>query len=315
MTEPSREAGARTASFADWPGVTVIVPVRNGARFIGACLDALLTQDYPGPIPELIVVDNGSTDATAAIVATRGPRVRLLRESQRGASAARNTGIRAASQALIGFTDADCVPRPDWLRQLVAATLADPGASFVGGRIAALRPTTDIGLFAESLFDHHSAIFVWKPPFVITANLMVRRQELIRIGLFDTAYPRGQDAELAWRAHFFHGARFIYAEQAVVDHVNVTTLAGLWHKGLQHGRGAARLWREYQVQLGRSPRERMRDLGPYRLAARETAALPPLLWRRLTGAGIEPGGFHPFYSALFRLARQISFTYYSLIGD
>ena len=315
MTDNYGHALDPAAHAGNWPCVTVIVPVRNGARVIGACLDALLAQDYPGPPPELIVVDNGSTDATAALVASLGSPVRLLREPQPGASSARNTGIGAASHEFSAFTDADCVPRPDWLKALVVATLADPGASFVGGRIAALLPTTDIGLFAECIFDHRSAILDCQPPYVITANLMVRRQYLLRIGLFDPAYPRGQDTELAWRAHYFHGARFAYAEQAVADHVNVTTLVGLCHKGFQHGRGSARLWRDFQPQLGRSPRTRMRDLEPFRRAARETAALLPLLWRRMTGSETDPRCLHPFYGALFKLARQISFIHHSLAAD
>ncbi len=296
-----------------WPAVTVIVPVKNGAGVIVDCLDALLDQEYPGPAPELIVVDNGSTDTTPAIVESKSPRVRLLREAQPGASPARNAGIRAASHELIAFTDADCVPHPDWLKELVAATLADPGACFVGGRIAALLPTNDIGLFAECIFDHRSAILDCRPPYVITANLMVHRQNLLRIGMFDPAYPRGQDTELAWRAYYFHGERFVYAGRAVVDHANVSTLKGLLHKGLQHGRGSARLWRDFQDQLGRTPRSRIRDFEPYRLAVRETVALVPLVWRRMTGYVADPRCFYPFYRALFKMARQISFTYYTLL--
>ena len=58
-----------------WPAVTVVVPVFNGGSCIAACIEALLGQDYPGPTPELIVVDNASTDATPMILRQYGDRI------------------------------------------------------------------------------------------------------------------------------------------------------------------------------------------------------------------------------------------------
>ena len=72
-----------------WPAVTVVVPVFNGGSCIAACIEALLGQDYPGTTPELIVVDNASTDATPMILRQYGDRIRTLRVAQRGSSPAR----------------------------------------------------------------------------------------------------------------------------------------------------------------------------------------------------------------------------------
>jgi glycosyltransferase involved in cell wall biosynthesis len=291
-----------------WPAVTVVVPVFNGASCIAACIEALLGQDYPGPTPELIVVDNASTDATPMILRQYGDRIKTLRVAQRGSSPARNAGIIRARHELIALTDADCVPRPDWLRELVSASQADPVASFVGGSIRALKPTNAISAFAESLFDQRRAILEDKPPYVITANLLVRRRDMLRFGLFNTAYPRGQDTELAWRAHHVHNARFAYAEQAVVDHVNIKTFVGLIHKGLQHGKGSARLWKDFQPHHRRSVQARLRQTKPFVDTLRETWKLVSRPWRAWNDRGCND-----FYAAWFRLARHLSFIHHTLL--
>ncbi len=306
MTQPGAPAPGDPGRPEPWPAVSVVVPVRNAAVRIGACLEALLRLDYPGPAPQLLVVDNGSTDGTAAVLSRFAGRIACLTERRRGASAARNAGIRAAAHDWIAFTDADCVPRPDWLRELMAAALRGPRAGLVGGRILALEPTNDIGRFAASLLDQRQAILVDRPPYVITANLLARRADLLRFGLFDPAYLRGQDTELAWRAHFRHAATFAYAQAAVVEHANVSSLAGLWHKGLQHGHGSARLWRDYGGDLGRSPWERMRRTRPYRDALVETLAL----LRPTRGSAADRA---LFYGAVFGLARHLGFCYRTLI--
>jgi glycosyltransferase involved in cell wall biosynthesis len=291
----------------NWPAVTVVVPVFNGGSCIGDCIEALLAQQYPGPAPELIIVDNGSTDATPAVLRQYGERIRTLHVTQRGSSPARNAGILRASHELIALTDADCVPRTDWLKELVAASQADTEASFVGGAIKGIKPTNAISAFAESLFDQRRAILEDKPPYIITANLLVRRRDMLRFGLFNTAYPRGQDTELAWRSHYLHNARFAYADRAVVDHVNITTFAGLIHKGVQHGQGSARLWNDFQPHHRRSVKARLRQTKPFVDAIRETWRLCLRPWLAWGDRGCDP-----FYAAWFRLARHLSFVRHTL---
>ena len=115
MSEAPRETESERGGIA----ASVIVPVFNGADTIGECLASLLALDYPPSGFEIVVVDNGSTDGTAAVVAGLGGRVRLLHEPVRGASAARNRGVRAARGRLVAFTDADCAVEPHWLARLV----------------------------------------------------------------------------------------------------------------------------------------------------------------------------------------------------
>jgi hypothetical protein len=90
------------------PAVSIVVPVYNRAGEIGDCLEALLAQNYPTYRLEIIIVDDGSTDGTAEVV-SRYP-VRLIKQPQnRGQSAARNAGVRAAQGEIVAYIDSDCI--------------------------------------------------------------------------------------------------------------------------------------------------------------------------------------------------------------
>jgi glycosyltransferase involved in cell wall biosynthesis len=295
----------------DWPSVTVVVPTRNDRRVIDRCLDAVVAQDYPGPQPEVIVVDNGSTDGTPEVLARYAPRVLILREVRPGVSWARNAAIEAAQGEWIAFTDADCVPRPGWLRTLVDAGRRRDGVSFVGGRIVALPPANAIARFAENLFDQRRSIEEEKPASFISANLLARRDAIVACGMFNPDYPRGQDTELAWRSQKRYGARIAYCDEAVVEHRNPSSITALIHKAWQHGRGSSRLLDEFQAFHGRSLRTRIRQTRPYTDLPRSLWALLPLP-RRFGGTDRPPAERRDaFYFALFRCVRQASFVYHS----
>lgn len=101
------------------PLISVIIPAYNVAPFLPRCLDSLLSQTWQHF--ELIVVDDGSTDDTAAIVdayAARDPRVHVLHQQNGGVSSARNAGLAASHGELIGFADGDDWVKPDYLQRL-----------------------------------------------------------------------------------------------------------------------------------------------------------------------------------------------------
>lgn len=228
--------------------MSVVVPVYNGQASLRECLDSLLRLRYPSDRLELLVVDNGSTDDTPAILEGLRHRIRVLREAKRGPSAARNCGIRAARGEYIALTDADCVVDPDWLAELVRP-LASPDVGVSGGRILSVRPCNRIERFGERIHDHRRALEEFEPPYAISMNWASRRSVLLDVGLFDESLLRGEDVDLAWRIRAA-GFRLVYRDAALVYHRNERTLRGLLAEGYAHGYHAVAVNRKHGATLG-----------------------------------------------------------------
>ena len=189
----------------------MIVPARNAASTLGRTLAALAAQDLGRPF-EVIVVDDGSEDDTALLAERFGDPVRVLRGARRGQAAARNAGAAAAASDALAFTDADCFPRPDWLREGLAALA---GAELVQGPVRA-DPAADRGPFDRTV-EVGAEIGLYE-----TANLLVRRDLFERLGGFEDWLPaRGkqlaEDLWFGWRARRA-GATTAFCAAAVVDH-------------------------------------------------------------------------------------------------
>ncbi len=215
------------------PSSSIVVAAYNAEASIADCVRSLLELRYPRDLFEIIVVDNGSRDGTAAILASFGGAITVIEEPLRGRAAARNAGIRYARGEVIAFTDTDCTVDPDWLAALVAP-LVDPCVGVAGGRILARRPANEIELFGEVIHDHRQAILAMRPPYAITMNWASRRSVLTDLGLFDLALRRGSDGDLAYRIGQ-GGYSFAYCPTAIIYHRNESSLAGLFREGFQHG--------------------------------------------------------------------------------
>jgi glycosyltransferase involved in cell wall biosynthesis len=212
---------------------SVIVPVHNGAPTVEACADSLLALRYPRDRLELVFVDDGSTDATATLLARYGGALRVLRGPRRGPGAARNAGLDASRGEVVAFVDADSVVAPDWLANLVSPLEAGPGR-VVGGRILAAAPANRIQRFGERIHDVRSSIETYRPPYVPTGNCALARTEDAR---FDESLRRCSDVDLSYRL-FEAGYTFCYRPDAVVYHCNERTLPGLFREGFEHGYSA-----------------------------------------------------------------------------
>jgi glycosyltransferase involved in cell wall biosynthesis len=281
-SEPSPDAAR------ELPPVSVVVPVLNGERTVGACIESLLALDYPPDRVELIVVDNGSSDNTRAILERYAPRLRVLEETTRGPGAARNRGVAGASHPLIAFTDADCRVDRSWLRRLVAP-LDDPAIGIAGGRILAIDPSNPIERFGETLHDHERAMTAGRFPYAITM-CWASRTSVLREHSFDPAFLRGEDSELSYRL-VFAGFRLAYVADAIVRHHNRSTERALFHEAFQSGFWAVAIFRKH--------REAMESAG----ARRVDAATYRPLFASLMGAA--EGNDEDGYRFLYHLGRKL----------
>lgn len=219
------------------PSLSVIVPVYNAGPFLDRCLSALLSQSYGRDNYEVILVDNGSTDDSVAI-ARRYSQVKLLMESERGAYAARNRGIAASRGDVIAFTDPDCIPGQDWLEKLVAA-MTTPAVSVVLGRrsLGEVSPVLSLLEAYETAKDEY--VLTSRIPtlyYGYTNNMAVRKNVLTTIGSF-VIRPRGADTIFVRQVVDAYSVDAVrYTPDAVVTHLELTSLAVYYRKIFLYGR-------------------------------------------------------------------------------
>lgn len=209
---------------AGLPAVSVVVATRDRAGRLPVLLGALAAQTLAREAFEVVVVDDGSRDATPGVLAAAAVDRVVRLPGSRGPAAARNAGWQAARAPLVAFTDDDCRPEPGWLAAGLAAHRAAPGA-IVQGRT---RPEPS----GEALLAHPRARSIRVEglgPFFETCNVFYPRTELQGAGGFDERVltPGSEDTDLALRvlarANGTPAARF--APDAVVNHeVRVLTL-------------------------------------------------------------------------------------------
>lgn len=196
------------------PTVSIVVPMRNEERSIGACLEAILAQDYPSHLMEILVVDGGSRDRSRMIVESyrqRYPQIRLLSNPAGSIPAGLNIGIRASCGAIVARVDARTLLALDYLSTGVHL-LRETGASNVGGPVRAV--TADfmgrvLALATQSRFGLGGAALRYRDSEtqeVDTVYLGIYpRSVLETIGLYDEELIRDQDDELNYRLRTYGG--------------------------------------------------------------------------------------------------------------
>ena len=205
------------------PDVSVVVATLNRAPLLGPLLEGLRAQTLAHERFEVLIVDDGSTDDTARVLARElerdGLDLRVIRREENGGLAvARQQGWHAARASLLAFTDDDCVPSPGWLESGLAAAQANPGAIVQGRTDPRVSDLERIGALKRPFT--RTLVIPGPDPHVQTCNVFYPRELLERIGGLDTegfARYMGDDADLAWRA-MDAGAEVEFEPAALVEH-------------------------------------------------------------------------------------------------
>lgn len=283
------------------PQVSIIVPVYNGAKYIGECLNSLMHQSLPRDQYEVIVVDDGSRDATADIA--RQFKVRLITQDHRREAAARNTGWRAANGEWVAFTDGDALPAHTWLHHLLAAIKSNQSLG-VAGRIIAFPSSAPASRFVTLASGLNTEAHLAHPifPYAPLGNVLYRRSALEAVGGIDERYNAYPAPDLHYRLTHQVGGNFHYEPRAIVLHHHCTTWRAYWRQQRNYGRGYAQLMLHYPDQL------------PWPIGREITA------WLNLIGTGLRAAWPGDDDRALLRrgllvrdLARRLGFvaTYYN----
>lgn len=246
-----------SATATDKTLVSVVIPAYNAAWCLGRALDSVLAQTWPAL--EILVVDDGSSDATPAVLERYGSRIRVIRQANAGMSAARNSGIAAARGALLAFLDADDWWRPEKVARQVSVLQARPEVGFCSTTAELSGPEGQ--RLGQWVCEHEAhelveALLAGSAPIAGGASsVMVRREVLKRAGPFDPAMRGAEDPDLWIRlaalspyAWLREPLTVVTRNPASVSRDREAMRAGALrllakHRGLLRGSDSARRWR------------------------------------------------------------------------
>jgi glycosyltransferase involved in cell wall biosynthesis len=193
-------------------GLTVVIPTYNRADLLGEAIDSVLAEKWPNL--ELLVVDDGSTDETPALLAGYGDQLTVIRQENAGESAARNTGIRAARHDLVALLDSDdyWLPGKLWQQMELFDRDPEPDVTFTAYTRIGDVPEEEVilGGWAGTQEDALEQLLIGCR--INTSTAIVRRAALIDVGLYDTSLRCAQDYDL-WLRLAAAGYRSAYVPE------------------------------------------------------------------------------------------------------
>lgn len=265
------------------PEVAVVIPARDAAASLPACLDAVLLQRDAPPFVVVVAADR-CRDATVRVAREHPVRPRVVEVGGPGSYAARNAGVAATTAPLLAFTDADCRPEPGWL---AALTRALGSADAVGGAVVAeIRDRPSLWERVDRATYLVQAELVAEQGFAATANLGLTRKAFDRVGGFDAALASSGDLDMGRRLAAA-GLRLVYADDAQVRHLPRRTWAEVWRQQRRLGAGWAQLGASGRRPVPEPHLHISRDYIAGRMAA---AGTPLASWQlRLVRAWIVAG--------------------------
>lgn len=246
---------------SDDPFVSLLIPIRNEARYIERCLQAVLAQDYPPKRMEVLVIDGMSTDGTrekvqALIESRKGtaPEIVLLDNPPGIVPTGLNIGLRRARGEIIVRVDGHCVIAPNYVSACVAH-IKNLGVDGVGGPMESIGETSTAQLIAtvmSSPFGVGNSFFrtvTGKTMFVDTVPFPAYTKEIIRkAGLYDEELVRDQDDEYNYRIRAL-GGRVLLADDVRSRYFSRASLKSLWRQYFQYGYWKVRVLQKHPLQM------------------------------------------------------------------
>ncbi|MBN1913600.1 MAG: glycosyltransferase [Candidatus Omnitrophica bacterium] len=259
------------------PFVSIIIPVKNFERTIEKTFEYLLNVDYPRASWEWVIADGGSNDKTIPIIKDwqkKYPFIKLVEiPNCPSPGFARNKALEVVKGEFLFFTDADCAPCSDWLKEMLKHFDADPNIAAVGGEVYTLKVDPDnlveawcqhfrfnmvsprYGFIKEGYYPDFpkeplpSDIGGHKGYFFGTCNVAYRRKAMEDIGVKFWDRPTGEDMNLSYECRR-HGYKFYFAPKAKVDHMHRADLKALRKVWVTYGQAHLPLIEKYVKKNG-----------------------------------------------------------------
>lgn len=248
------------------PGVAVVVPTHGRPRQLERCLAALARQDYPAHLLRAVIVEDGGPTAQLEALRTRpfgGIQVVWEAQPHSGPAKARNHGARVAAMPVLAFTDDDCLPRPDWVRNLVGRLELNPRRIVGGHTVNACRGNL-FSAASQWLVNHLTGDGLGRrEPFFASNNFALAREAFLALEGFDSAFPvaGGEDRDFCDRCAT-EGMEFLHEPRAVIDHEHRLGPLSFLRQHYRYGRGAYLFQRARTGRTG-EPFSRRIDLRHY----------------------------------------------------
>jgi glycosyltransferase involved in cell wall biosynthesis len=220
--------------------VSIIIPALNEERMIGRCLESLAQLAFPRDRFEVILVDNGSTDGTIEIAGTFQDRLNLhvLKKTGVRISALRNLGAHEARGPILAFLDADCLAPSGWLERIVALAPSD-SAGVLGAHYLLPENSSWVGRIWHR---YHEAAKSGEVSHVPAGNLIMRREEFVRLNGFDESIQTNEDYELCERVRAAGMTVRAFPQIGVVHLGTAQSLRVFFRKQAWHGTHVAKVF-------------------------------------------------------------------------
>ena len=232
------------------PAYSVVIPAYEEAQQIHRCVMALTEQSVCRSLYEIIVVDDGSRDGTAAVAAGAGADV-VLERPHSGVAAARNAGLAVAQGEVVLFTDADCEPSREWIARMVEPIVRGDAVGVKG--TYRTRQTRLIARLVQLEFEirYERMCLLPQIDFIDTYAAAYRRDVLVAAGGFDVHYPvpSAEDVDLSFRLAQ-RGHKLVFVPEAWVWHTHPTTLGRYLRRKARFGFWRALLYLRYPRKAG-----------------------------------------------------------------
>ena len=224
----------------------MVIPALNAADTIGAQLEALAVQSWSEPW-EVVVVDNGSTDGTKAVVeayAGRLPRLRVVTAPERGQAKALNVGVREADAEAVAFCDADDEVAPGWVAAMGEALAERPVVGCRADAVKLNEPWQRAARAAQPGGRLATVLFLPNVPYAGSGGLGVQRATHELLGGFDEAMSALFDVDYCIRA-YREGLELRFVDEAVIHYRYRDTWRGIFDQARSYGRLNAYLQRKH----------------------------------------------------------------------
>ncbi len=232
---------------------SVIVPSYNSARTLPGCIKALLSQNISRNDYEIIVVDDGSTDNTRAVMKSftdKNKNIRYVYQKNKGPAAARNLGARKSRGSILLFTDSDCVPERSWIREMVKP-FQDSKIVGVAGAYGKNLENSVISRFVTyEIEDRYKKMKKMQEiDFIGTYAAAYRKREFFKTGGFDESFKTASGEDPALSFEMTKYGKLVFQPSAHVAHHHPNTLKKLLKQKYKTGYWRVPLYRKYPKKI------------------------------------------------------------------